>query len=84
MSLQSWRNHKSILSGGGEREWEKHGLVRARAPYRMPRTRPHTTADATTQMSAVLSLFPTDLQGRRVQIISGRMEEEKVGKQRGG
>lgn len=41
-----------------------------RAPYRMPRTRPHTTADATTHKRADLSLFPTDLQGRRIQIIS--------------
>ena len=35
----------------------------------MPSTRPQTTADATTHMSAVLSLFPTDLQttARRIQ-----------------
>jgi hypothetical protein len=54
-----------------------------RAPYRMPRTRPHTTADATTQMSAVLSLFPTDLQGRQIQISSGNEEERMETQARG-
>jgi len=48
-----------------------------RAPYKMPRTRPHTTTDATTHMRAVLSLFPTDLAGKRARRIQSSADGRK-------
>lgn len=46
---------------GAGRQAKEKGDPHAYAPYRMPRMRPQTTAEATTQMRALLSLFPTDL-----------------------